>query len=607
MTKFFPKSTRRRVASKLDSLTMRDFGGGLNTAEEDLNLSPRFCPDLLNFRRTSGGGQKIRYGSKWFSDVAGTVQGDIVDSEYFSDVIISVTTAGEIAAIDNEGAVAAIWNETIANALPGSPAGWSSNIDSVDFVPHRNDLIIHNGVDKPIIIDSDLVVTYLVDEATGSNTNTPIGKYGCVVSNFHCVAGIPAEPTVIEISSEGTSGTFVGDPAPNNAISIDVGAYASEGLSDIRGIAGYRSNLIVFFRGHSVIIGLGTFDADDVHTPSFPDTFPRFGLLGHRCITSTENDLIFAGLDCAASAKRNLLSASSQIESERLSAHVEPTYKKEVGVLDDDEMLKSCFVVNDRLSHDIWFSMPDQNDFIYSSDDKLRYKSWSTFNMPAWRSGCTSFQGRVFLSLGTKIFQSGNGVHVGEAYSADKVLDRDRNWATNTAFSAGELVFDEDTEESYECLAGHISGTGTFAEDREAQAASPFWALYEGEPITFRMELPWADGRNPMQVKQLRFISCATKGTAEFTLKAYVDNLYKDADGTIIHDPALSIEMIGNDAPGFGEDAGPYGGGRRSKDPRLQGFPLKFKEIKFVIEGEDTKPLQMNAISTLFSRGRFKR
>ena len=61
----------------------------------------------------------------------------------------------------------------------------------------------------------------------------------------------------------------------------------------------------------------------------------------------------------------------------------------------------------------------------------------------------------------------------------------------------------------------------------------------------------------------------ATKGNAQFTLKAYVDNLYKNHDGDIVFPPALSMDFVANEAPGFGYDAGPYGGGRRSGDPRL--------------------------------------
>src|SRR5262249_39202989 len=159
--------------------------------------------------------QRIRFGTKWFANVAGTITGNIVDMEYFNDRLIVVSSTGQIATVTNAGVVAKIWDTAIAAALPGAPAGWSATTQ-VDFVPWKDQFIIHNGVDKPIIISSAFAVTYLQDLATGSNVNTPIGKYGCIAANYHCVAGISGALTTVYISARGTSGTFPGDPAPND-------------------------------------------------------------------------------------------------------------------------------------------------------------------------------------------------------------------------------------------------------------------------------------------------------------------------------------------------------------------------------------------------------
>jgi hypothetical protein len=110
-----------------------------------------------------------------------------------------------------------------------------------------------------------------------------------------------------------------------------------------------------------------------------------------------------------------------------------------------------------------------------------------------------------------------------------------------------------------------------------------------------------------MRIKVLRFISMATKGNARFMVNAYVDNLYKDVDGNVVVDPALSMAFIGNEAAGFGYDAGPYGGGRRSDDPRLFKFPAKFKKLKIVLTGVEGGELELINMSFLFSRGRYKR
>ena len=145
----------------------------------------------------------------------------------------------------------------------------------------------------------------------------------------------------------------------------------------------------------------------------------------------------------------------------------------------------------------------------------------------------------------------------------------------------------------------------TFAQDRAAFPTR--WIKYDGVEIDFELELPWLDSKDPMRVKFLRFLSMATKGSAAFTVSAYVDNLYKDQEGNQIFGPQATMEFIGNEAVGFGLDAGPYGGGRRSDDPRLFKFPARFKKIKFVLSGAKAGALELVNMSFLFSRGKYKR
>jgi hypothetical protein len=655
---FFPQGFPTVRSNKLRDITLRGFGGGLNAIDNDLSMDQKFQPSLTNFRRTPGGSQKLRFGTRWLTNVNNVVTGDIVDQVVFTNAIISVTSTGQIAATTFAGVNTAIWNSAVAAAMPApagmtawanstaytvgqsrrdtvdgrqyncavnhtsaagpttfaqdrianptfwtSPAAWSAT-NSVDFVPFRNQLIVHNGVDKPLTISSLLAVTYLADAATGSNTNTPIGRYGCTVANFHCVAGIPAAPTTVYISSQGTSGTFPGDPAPNNSLSVDVGAYAPEDSAEIRGIAGFRSFLLIFFSGQCVVVQLGVFSGV-THTPQFPDTLPTFGLLGHRCLVQIENDLKFAGFGGVGSATRNLL--SNLPESTYLSDYIEPLYRQRLGQLTDAQLLRNTFAVYDRLTHDLMVFTPNGIAFDYSFNDKLRYKSWSKFQTPNWTCGCSSPLGRVFFSIDSRIYQSGNTVFAGEAFYADRLEDRLANWASVTVYSPGQVIRDTVTNESYICIVGHTSGAVSFSQDRVDQAASPKWELYLGETIPFDMEMPWLTSKDPMKTKFNRFVSIGTKGDAEFTLKAFVDNLYKDVDGNIVYNPAISVDFIGNDAPGFGFDAGPYGGGRRSNDPRLYNFPIKFKTLKPVFSGSARKTLEITHLSFLYNVGKFRR
>lgn len=594
--------------AELKPLSLHGFGGGLNTSETDNGMNAQFCVVLNNFRRVGRvGSMTVRYGSQWFADVNSVVSGDIIDIEYFANALIAVTENGEVAAVDNDGIVTAIWNSAIAALLLGSPSGWSTGLTIVDFVPFKNELIIHNGVDKPISINGSLVVTYLQDAATGSNVNVPIGKFGCVVSNYHCVAGISVLPTSIYITAIGTSGTFPGDPDPNDSISIDVGAYAPEGAPDIRGIAGFRSFLIVFFAGQSILIQLGVYDADGVHVPTFPDAFPAFGLFGHRCLMQVESDLLFAGNGGIASAKKNLNSFTGSVENVPINDIIDPSFRRVMGLLTDTQLKENCFFIYDKLSHDLMLYSLGGNAATYSYNVRLRYKSWSTFSGPSWISGCASSLGRVFFTKGSRIYQYGNNIFADEAYRADLLQDRDANWTTGFAYTAGYIARNIENDTSYICTVSHISGGTSFNDDLELQALDPKWEVYTGEAIEITQELPWVNGANPMEVKFNKFISIASNGDAEFTTKVWVDNLYKDNDGVVIHDPALSMDFVGNNAPGFGYDAGPYGGGRRSADPRLFQFPVKFKTIKVSITGSVKKTLEIAGITFLYLSGRFKR
>jgi hypothetical protein len=211
----------------------------------------------------------------------------------------------------------------------------------------------------------------------------------------------------------------------------------------------------------------------------------------------------------------------------------------------------------------------------------------------------------VFFADQSTVYISGNGVFENEDYFKDRILDRQANWQNNTHYDVQFRAFDVLENKTYVCIVGHTSNaTGTFAEDR---AALKRWELFDGDEIDFEMELPWLDSKDPMRVKLLRFISLATKGSAEFTVSAYVDNLYKNEDGEVIFGPAATMDFIGNEAKGFGYDAGPYGGGRRSDDPRLFKFPCKFKKLKLILSGFRAGSLEIVNMSFLFSRGKYRR
>lgn len=596
--KLFQRYAGPRRAMRVQETTLSDFGGGLNTIDEDLGMPMRYARELKNFRRLPSGAQSVRWGSALFADVSGEVTGEIVDSWYFGTRVLHVTDTGQIASVTEDGTVEAIWSDAHAAALPSAPDGWSAT-EQVDFVPFRDKVVIHNGVDKPLRVNSDYTVEYDVDDATGTNVNYPIGKFGCTVGDYHVVAGIPAAPTEVYISSKGTSGTWIGDPS-SNAISIDVGAYAPEGGDEIVGVAGFRSQLLVFFPKHTLIVTLGVINADGDHEPEFPDSLPQFGLMSHRCIVPIMGDIMFADADGVNSAKRNLF--SGLVDPSELSNLISPTYRKTIATLADPILRKDTFAIYDRLHNDVIVFEPGGTLFFHSFNSRLKYASWSTGTHRNYRSACVSTKGRVFLTRGTKVYKMGN-TEFSELYRADEIGDYDRDWSPGYANAIGDRVRNLDGV-IYECMIAHTSGSGNFEDDL---ASNPdYWREYEGYDIPIRIELPWMAGEQPLTVKNLRFVSVAMRGTAHATLKLWVDDLYKDADGVVIHNPELEMEIVGNDYRGAGFNVN-SGSARKTGGPKLYKFPAKFKKAKFVIEGLIREELTLSSLSFLFARGKFKR
>jgi hypothetical protein len=607
MVNAFKKQKAQPLASKLESTTLRGFGGGWNAIDDDLSMPPKYQVTLVNFNRTSSGSQAIRFGQAFDCDIKDVNNSPILDGIYFNGRNIVVSENGRIVSIDAAKVKTVIWSPTIAATLPGAPGGWSTNLKHICFVPFKDTLVIHNGVDKPIEIASAFTVRYLQDLGTGSNVNVPIGRYGCVAANYHCVSGIPANPTEIIISSKGTSGVFPGDPAPNDSISIDVGAYAPEGAASIRGIAGFRTYLLVFLQNITLQVKLGEYDDSGLHTPKFPDTLPQFGLLGNRCIVTVENDLMFCGLSGLASAKRNLYSPDT-VQSDFLSSIVSPAFRRLVGALNDTQQLDIAFAAYDRLNNNFLLFLLGGKVLTYTFNTRLKMHAWSEFEGMDWVAGWTSVLGRLFLAKGTKIFLSGNSTFAGEAFYADRLKDHDYAYApTGANFVVGDIVLDTPSGEVWQCLTTHARNPALATFALELEQNPTMWKQYLGNNILMEMELPWIDGKDPTKLKQLRYVSVATKGDAEFTFECYVDNLYKDGNDAVVYGPALSMVFIGNDAYGYGFDDGGYGMGRRSRDPRLFSFPVKFKNVKFRIYGSVNKRLELINLSFLYARGKYTR
>src|SRR5215469_7133073 len=279
--------------SNLQTTTVRSFEGGLNAIDTDLNMSPKFAKVLDNLERQTDGSLALRPGTALFSTLTDTT--DIVNHTYFNGFIIAVQKSGAWFKVDGTGAA------TQMMLISAGTNPWSASTTYVGFTIFNSDLIAGNGVDSPILVKGNpsdpnyMEAQFLVDEASLSNINTPIGKYVIAHSQYTIFAGIPGKPSILSISAKGTSGTYYGDGPPNDAIELDLGPRVSLGSATITGMVAYRDKLLVTFERGVLPLNLGIYTGTPaVHTPSDDGFIEEYGCLCHRSLVSVGDDTFFA-------------------------------------------------------------------------------------------------------------------------------------------------------------------------------------------------------------------------------------------------------------------------------------------------------------------------
>lgn len=285
------------------------------------------------------------------------IAGEIVYGFYFQDHVHVVCSEGEIAT-RKDGTITNIWNIAKSQALPDNPNGWRRmRIASHDTF--RQTALIVNGKDndKPLEINhrrsSGAVVQYLVDPATGSNNNVyaadlikAFGGYVLLVNPNNTTTSGSNSPTVIDISALNTSGVFVGNAEPDDAVQVDLGIVTSTIDPTITGIGNIRDNVFVSFNDTAMLGQLGNYNAAGQHAPEFNDQVPQHGALNNRVIHTLGNDLLMCDYTGVPAFSQSV--QSGVIVPERLSMFIAPALNQHLARL---------------------------------SQDTLRFKTWAMFNV----------------------------------------------------------------------------------------------------------------------------------------------------------------------------------------------------------------------------------
>lgn len=557
-------TTPRQAQQNLVTTTVRSFEGGLNVIDTDLNMSPKYAKILDNMERGIDGSLSLRPGTKLFTTL--NTSGDtsvVVNITYFNNVVIGVQTGGSVTQTTGVGAT--------TRMLIGAANPWPGGVTFVSFTIFNSQLIMCNGANKPLMIEGNpnkpnyMALEFLVDAASGSNINTPIGKYCCAHRQYLIIAGIPTAPSTIYISARGTAGTFPGDAAPNDAIAIDLGPRVSVGSSAITGVVAYRDKLLVTFERGVLPLNLGVYTGSPaVHTPSDDGFIEEFGCLSHRSLISVGDDTFYADNIGVNSIERIVL--NNTLRPKRASQLVDPAITALIQPLTPAQINQYVFAVYDmRHSRYILFvpsfdangSIIETIGFSYTNIPILKIDAWARLRGWTWTCACRTLLKNIIFGGGNKL------------YSYD---------------------FDNPSQNA------------DFLSDTDVNSGS-------GVGIAFDWELPWADFGKRMEDKETKYLAMDVIGSGPFTLRAYVDNFYT-YHGT--DSPMLMTNFHGGNigTGGYGNvpygDA-PFGGGRSAQEERLYAWTTKFKLMKLRFSGTSSLPLKFVSVSIAYVRKTIRR
>jgi outer membrane protein assembly factor BamB len=546
--------------SNLQTTTVRQFDGGLNVMDTDLNMSAKYARILDNLERATDGSLALRPGTVLFTTLPDT--SPVVNHIYFLAYIIVVQQSGAFTKVDGAGTCTQMW-------LVGQPSGtkpWTANTTYTSFALFNNDLIACNGKDKPVLVKGNpsdanyMQAQYLIDEASLTNVNTPVGKYCVTHSEYMVIAGVSTDPTKLFISAKDTSGTFFGDPPPNDAIILDLGPRVSLGDATITGIVAYRDKLLVTFERGVLPVNLGVYSGSPaVHTPSDDGFIEEYGCLCHRSLISVGDDTFFA--DNIGVNSINRINIFYTLRPLRASHLVDPLTTAAIQPLSQNKIQQYMFAVYDLRNFRYMLFVPtfaadgvtvtETVVFSYTNMPTMKIQAWARLRGWIFNSACRTELQNIIFSQGNKLY----------AYDFDNEKTRCIDYYNDPAVNGGN-----------------------------------------GVPISYDWEMPWTDLHKRMNLKYMKYIALDTQGTSLFTCRAYVDYIYNYGGQDT---PLISMDLVGGDnavalPPATRND-------RPTNDARLYGFPAKFEILKLRFTGTTTAPVRFISISIGYVMGSLRR
>lgn len=450
---------------------------------------------------------------------------------------------------------------TISRSLA---TGWDecSIVTSTIF---NDRLLLCNGVNKPVVVqfttNTEPQAQFIADPATGSNANTPVGKYITSGQDHVAIAGLIDRPNVVSISQTNTYTTWKDDPS-SNGVEIDLSRVISTGNRGVTGVTFHRDLLVITAEASVVFYRLNNF-VSDVHIPQKIDVVQGFGCIAGRSLQSIGDNLLGADFVGVINLKETLL--NDRFSSNRISEPIAPTIVRTIANLTTTQATNNVWSVHNKRDDTYMLFVPYGNDetwvFNFVRKELRRIQGWSVLRGWNFSAGWLTTTDRVKFASGMKVYIYGTS---GDDITADFV-------------------------------------------DGEASTA-----------IDFVWEMPWFDFDRRMHSKNTRYLKLDTRGTAEFSAQMFADNIYynnllltgtEDLEDDLILPllPYLEMTMRGGDSPGYGNAEQTYGSGRRTSDERLYAWNAKCVIAKLRFAGTVTEKLRFVSVSLGYQNGDIRR
>lgn len=550
---------------RLQSAVARDFRGGLNTFDSPLNLNSKYLIDVRNLYPDSNGKLSLRYGTSPFAvvdeDYATTTALDtIIGMEYYAGALVIVGANGNIVSVDASGVVTLRWSTAIAALLPGTPAGWSASLTYASFTQFAGQLIICNGVDKPVTMNELYAVSYVQDPVSGTNTNTPRAKY-CTTHDGHLVLAVtPTDTYTVYVSGQGVT-SFDPDAGTNGA-NMDTSIYVDRGVPVITGLATYRDRLVVTYQEAILAVQFILPTSAPVEF-DVTDIVSGYGSVSHKAITVIGDDMLMMDTSGIISIKRTAL--GTDFIPEPASPLINTDVQVALARFSNTQLTEHVFSVHDRIAHQILFFIPvidtvtanTQNDiFVYCYDKSQKFRAWTRYADMPYRAACRTTEGRIFFGAGTDVRYYHNAY---EPRYTDVGVIGQQNW---------------DDGDSWDDGTGWEEG-------------------YTETAIAFSMDMPWADFKQPLNIKHSKYLSTFSEGNGTYTVDMFVDEF-----------PEPSLSMF------FTQDGGPHRAAYNHRPPnneQLYAWPQKFMRMRFRINGTASEAFSIIAVGILYLTGSVRR